>query len=379
MAQPIAPSVVQDAIVQIMQGALGRGHPVDTDMARTLAVRLASAVEAMGLHSVTSTALSSQAAFHALVSQHPGSPSAASYDPAFRAQLQRAIDSANIHGPGYLGGVFDGIRLALGLEQASTTQDARGPATRSGRPDYSTLPGNTDMSGITAANFHTSPITRDIFLAGMSYHTFNWMRHLPGENFNRTHIQHAAQDAALYGLNPNDRAVARNLGILSRDNGGRRQQRHDLMAAYTTRLEADQELIRLGRLRDQATGDERTRIERLMVARNEVMMREMGIGTFASQAPTQAAQQANQEIFVQRFWTRTGIRLERYQQLRSEGTPLAEQDTRQTIVAPPPPPSSLPIAVTQARADAVTADAGDRASRLAALRAQSKGPTPGSG
>src|SRR5262245_30425703 len=104
MARPIAPSVVQDAIIQIMQGA----HPavaVDTAMAGTLALRLTPAAEAMGLHSVTSSTLASQAAFHALVSQHLGSASPAAYDPAFRRQLLQAIERSNIHGPDYLGGV----------------------------------------------------------------------------------------------------------------------------------------------------------------------------------------------------------------------------------------------------------------------------------
>jgi len=212
MAQPIAPSVVQDAIVQIMQSA-GRGLPVDTDMARTLAVRLAPTVQNMGLHGLTSTALSSQAAFHALLSQHLGSPSAATYDPAFRRQLLQAIERANIHGPDYLGGVFDGIRLALGLERASGgARDTREPPAHSGRSDYRGLAGNVTPASFTTSQDPDVMRLRDVW--GMNGGTYGY---LYNQGFRFEHIYPAAQDARALGFhNVNDRGVIRPLAVIRR-------------------------------------------------------------------------------------------------------------------------------------------------------------------
>lgn len=112
-ASEISPTIVQDAIVQIMHSGLGRGHPVDVTMARDMAGRLTPAVQKMGLHAASSAVLSGNSAFHSLVAQHLGSPAGAVYDPAFRLQLQQSLDRANIHGPEYLAGVRDGMRLGL--------------------------------------------------------------------------------------------------------------------------------------------------------------------------------------------------------------------------------------------------------------------------
>lgn len=251
----------------------------------------------------------------------------------------------------------------------------------SGRSNYADLVSGGDLNGVTMANYRIHQLTREIFNTGMSYNTFNWMRSLPGENFNATHIRHAGEDARRYGFHANDRDAVRNLGILSRDDGDRRQQRHDLMAAYGRRLESDEELNRLRRQRDAATGEERARLERLMVERDRAIQQELGIGAFANQAPTEASQRANQQIFDHRFRRWGGIGQERSLQLTSQ---LEDQDAgtgnrnlvvQGGIIAQPPRPGpSAPItAQDRAIADAASGQTEDQTlADVASLRRGSR-------
>ena len=109
----ITPSVVQDAIVQIMQGDAGRARNVDVNMARVVAGNILTSVQRMGFRGASSGVLSGNAAFHTLVTQHLGSTSATAYDPVFRQQLIQAIEKANITGADYIAGVKAGLQIGL--------------------------------------------------------------------------------------------------------------------------------------------------------------------------------------------------------------------------------------------------------------------------
>jgi predicted nucleic acid-binding protein len=211
----IAPTVVQDAIVQIMRNALGN-RPVDMDMARDMAGRLTPAVQKMGIRGASSATLSGNAAFHSLVAQHLGSPAAAvAYDPAFRKQMQQAIDTANIHGPHYLGGVVDGIRLARAMADARAT-DADGRRSGSSAKYAEAgmaVPGNADARGIDIRNYYTSPVTRSLVDMGMAGKTFDYVRqHVPGVSTNN--IRNAARDARAMGFDVNDQRMVKNHAII---------------------------------------------------------------------------------------------------------------------------------------------------------------------
>jgi hypothetical protein len=173
-----------------------------------------------------------------------------------------------------------------------------GPLGLSGRGNYTSLASSGDLSGVNMANYHTSPLTRAIAATGMSYGTFDWMRNLPGENFNRTHIQHAGEDARRHGFGANNRQAVRDFGILSRDDGARREERNGLMTRYRARLRDDADIRRLRRERERATtDDERRRIDALIQERDTVIRRELGIGEHINASPTAAAREANQRRF----------------------------------------------------------------------------------
>jgi len=360
----IAPGVVQDAIVQIMQSALGRGQSVDMDMARDMAVRLAPAVQSMGLAGLSSSVLSGNAAFHALITQHLGSPAAASYDPAFRRQLQQVIENANIHGPDYLGGVVDGIRLA----RAALERTSGGPPdARERPPNYrdlpgATIPGNADMSGVTLANYFTSPITRSLVGMGMNYGTFDYMR---GQGFNRTHIQHAGEDARRHGYNPNNREVVRDFGIVNREDGARRAERNELLERYRARLRSDAEIRRLRAERERATTDEeRRRIDAQARERDAVIRREMGVDRFVEQTP-QAAREADQRIFNREFSGAMAVQ-------RGLDQQAGPEVAHRTIITPPPPAQPPPI--TDRDRTTATADVAQTQLQMDAELAALRGP-----
>jgi hypothetical protein len=118
--------------------------------------------------------------------------------------LPVGLTAANDHGPGT--GLADPrsnwlVRALLDGTFGRLDEERR-PSGLSGRRDYADLASSGELSGITMASYHTSPLTRAIAGTGMTYGTFDWMRNLPGENFTRRNILHAARDATRYGFGP---------------------------------------------------------------------------------------------------------------------------------------------------------------------------------
>jgi len=250
------------------------------------------------------------------------------------AQHQRDRDA---HGPAHANTATPGSGetltqrlLRLGA-YGRTADDARDRP-----PGYSDLPGariagNADISGISMANYHTSPLTRAIMATGMNYGTFDYMR---GQGFNRTHIQHAGEDARRHGYNPNNREVANDFGIVNRVDGARRAERNDLLERYRARLRGDAELRRLRAERERATTDEeRSSIDAQARERDAIIRREMGVDRFVQQTP-QAAQEADRRIFNREFSGVMGIHHQLLQQSGPEGD--RHVSDRALTAAPPP-------------------------------------------
>lgn len=225
----ITASAVQDAIAQIMQSAPHAAGPIDLAMARDMALRITSTVQKMGFTGPAT--LSGNAAFHTLLSQHLGSPAAATYNAATRQLLQQAIDKANLHGPDYLAGVRAGIQLGLQASrqerQASATPapgDDRKAASSArftqGDMPGTGLQGNPDLRGISMANYNSSPITRAIVDAGVNYGTFNYLRQ---QGFNQGNIVNAAKDAKALGFSPNDKPAVRDHAIIDKHDPKKKQ------------------------------------------------------------------------------------------------------------------------------------------------------------
>jgi len=230
-------------------------------------------------------------------------------------------------------------------------------------PGYSDLPGariagNADISGISMANYFTSPITRSLVGMGMNYTTFNYML---SEGFNRTHILHAAQDTRRHGFNVNDRGVVRDFGLVNQHDGARRTERNDLLDRYRAALRDDADLRRLREQRERATGEERAKIDTEIRERDRVIRQRLGIGEFIQQTPAQA-QEADQRIFNQTFTNEMGIGRDLRLQAGPEGVAEA-------IITPPPPPAQLPPVTGQEQATADAAAARTEAQRIAELAA----------
>ena len=286
-----------------------------------------------------------------------------------------ALRPENIHGPGtvtdaaqpggrlHLAGASDHW-LARALLDGTFGRDidgGRSSARFEGLP-RTTVPGNADMSGISMANYHTSPLTRAILATGMNYGTFDYMR---GQGFNRTHIQHAGEDARRHGYNPNNREVVNDFGLVNQHDGARRTERNDLLDRYRAALRGDADLRRLREQRERTTGEERARIDAEIRERDRIIRQRLGIGEFIQRTPAEA-READQRIFNRTFTDEMGIGHQLVEQAGPQGVV-------QAVIAAPPPPAQPPVISDQDRARA-TADVAQTQLQMDAELAALRGP-----
>jgi len=387
----IPPSVVQDAIVQIMQGDLGRARNVDVTMARAVAGNITTSVQKMGFRGASSGMLSGNSAFHTLVSQHLGSPAAALYDPAFRQQLQQAIDKANLHGPDYLAGVRDGIRLGLhaarndGRISDAAEADGRraGSSARyvQGELPAAPVPGNSDIRGITAANYYTSPVTRALVGMGMNDNTFT---HLRDQGFARTHIERAANDADALGFSVNDKRMVKNHAVI-RQKGKDPNKTNRILQSFSKGLDGSQEFRDAAlELKNAKTAEEKKAAEAKIKNISEGLAKKHGVTKDMADQRDEAVKKAIGEIKDKKVEDkvkeihgaapdqRTAAEREQAPTTGADADTLLKAAEAQLAAAKPEAPKTVPATAPAAKAKPVA----PQSSPPAAVPARAAGPAP---
>jgi hypothetical protein len=213
--------------------------------------------------------------------------------------------------------------------------EERRPSGLSGRRDYADLASSGELSGITMASYHTSPLTRAIAGTGMTYGTFDWMRNLPGENFTRRNILHAARDATRYGFGPNHREALKNYGILDRDDAARGEERFRLTQALLRRIRDDDRIKELEAQLARATSDEERRRIDAQIRVRATEIQEQVTGRFVAASGTPAARGSNQWHFDQAVGRDHEARLDRTRQFGRDDA-LRIGLGRQTTTTLPP-------------------------------------------
>jgi hypothetical protein len=261
---------------------------------------------------------------------------------------------------------------ALGIDGRSSVKRFLGGLTASGgrggyfgRGDYSGVGSSSSYSGgssssgylsnpgsVSMVNYSSTPYAA----TGMTYSTFNYLHNdLRQERFSGTNIQHSGQDARKNGFSPNDKPVAKAFAVLDRDDGARHEARNTQLGTFRDKMAKDPEIERLKALRDNATGEERQKLDEQLIARGLQLSQETGTRKFLDAAPTAAAREQGRVIERKTIEKMTGANIALQAKLGDEAT-LGKSTTDNTRIAhaaigQPNAPADTPI--LQAKADAL--------------------------
>ena len=165
--------------------------------------------------------------------------------------------------------------------------------------DYGSMAGGASVYSYSPVNYSGSVFQR----AGMEYSTFSKLR---SEGFAGTQIVHAAQDSRTNGFSANDPKITKAFAVLDRDDGERREERNTQLKTFRDKLGEDAEITRLKALRDQATGEDRRKLDEQLITRGLEVSKSTGTRQFLDAAPTAAAREQGRVVEMETIKKITG-------------------------------------------------------------------------